>query len=76
MAKDELIELEGEVTAMNHSIYTVKVSLPGKDEGVDVSCKLSGKLRMNYIRVLVGDKVKVQVSPYDMTKGIISWRYK
>ncbi len=46
------------------------------DNGMNILCTLSGKLRMNYIKIMVGDKVKVEMSVYDMTKGRISYRYK
>ena len=72
MAKDEAIELEG----------TVVESLPNTTFKVDIGnghtilAHISGKLRMNYIRILPGDKVTVQMSPYDLTRGRITWRSK
>ena len=72
MAKDDLIETEG----------TVVESLPNTSFKVDIGnghtvlAHISGKLRMNYIRILPGDKVTVQLSPYDLTKGRITWRSK
>ena len=72
MAKDEVIELEGKVVeAMPNA--TFKVKLPN---GHVVMAHISGKLRMNYIRILPGDKVTVEVSVYDLTKGRITWRAK
>ena len=79
MAKSDLIELEGVVTAHNRSIYTVRVETTGKDGDTiihDINCHLTGKLRMNYIRVLVDDKVRINVSPYDLTTGTIIYRYR
>ena len=70
MAKDDVIELEG----------TVVESLPNTTFRVDIGnghiilAHISGKLRMNFIRILPGDKVTVQMSPYDLTRGRITWR--
>ena len=72
MAKDDVIELEG----------TVVESLPNTTFRVDIGnghislAHISGKLRMNFIRILPGDKVTVQMSPYDLTRGRITWRSK
>ena len=72
MAKDDVIELEG----------TVVESLPNTTFRVDIGnghiilAHISGKLRMNFIRILPGDKVTVQMSPYDLTRGRITYRYK
>ena len=72
MAKDDVIELEG----------TVVESLPNTMVQVDIGnghiilAHISGKLRMNFIRILPGDKVTVQMSPYDLTRGRITWRSK
>ena len=72
MAKDDVIELEG----------TVVESLPNTTFRVDIGNghiileHISGKLRMNFIRILPGDKVTVQMSPYDLTRGRITWRSK
>ena len=68
MAKDDVIELEG----------TVVESLPNTMFMVDIGQghTISGKLRMNFIRILPGDKVTVQMSPYDLTRGRITWRSK
>lgn len=72
MAKDEVIELEGKVLeALPNAAF--KVELPN---GHVILAHISGKLRMNYIRILVGDKVTVEMSPYDLTKGRITWRSK
>ena len=72
MAKDDVIELEG----------TVVESLPNTTFRVDIGnghvilAHISGTLRMNFIRILPGDKVTVQMSPYDLTRGRITWRSK
>ena len=72
MAKDDVIELEG----------TVVESLPNTTFRVDIGnghiilAHISGKLRMNFIRILPGDKVTVQMSPYDLTRGRTTWRSK
>ncbi len=72
MAKDDVIELEG----------TVVESLPNTSFRVDIGnghtilAHISGKIRMNFIRILPGDKVTVQMSPYDLTRGRITWRSK
>ena len=72
MAKDDVIELEG----------TVVESLPNTTFRVDIGnghiilAHISGKLLMTFIRILPGDKVTVQMSPYDLTRGRITWRSK
>ena len=72
MAKDDVIELEG----------TVVESLPNTTFRVDIGnghvilAHISGKLRMNFIKILPGDKVTVEMSPYDLTRGRITWRSK
>ena len=72
MAKDDVIEFEGTVVeALPHA--TFKVQLPN---GHIVNAHISGKLRMNYIRILPGDKVTIEVSVYDLNKGRITWRAK
>ena len=72
MAKEDVIEIEGTVvdTLPNAQF---KVELPN---GHQILAHISGKLRMNYIRILPGDKVTVEMSPYDLTKGRITWRSK
>lgn len=70
MAKDDVIELEGEVLEALPNA-TFKVVLPN---GHTILAHLAGKLRMNKIKILPGDKVMVELSPYDLTKGRISWR--
>lgn len=76
MSRSEHIELEGDVVALSHGIYTVAVKIDGKDEPFHVSCTLSGKLRQNFIRVLLNDHVTIEVSPYDLTNGKITYRSK
>lgn len=72
MSKEDMIELEGTVTeAMPNAMF--KVEIPG---GHTILAHISGKLRMNFIRILPGDKVTVEMSPYDLTKGRITWRSK
>jgi len=69
----DLLEFEGTVLkAQGNGIFLVKL-----DAGsVEISCHLSGKIKKNTIRILEGDRVKVSVSPYDLTKGIITFRTK
>lgn len=75
MANNEMLELEGIVRdAFPGMQFKVEVEVGGKKH--DVMCTLSGKLKMNFIRVLVGDKVTIQMSPYDLTRGRITWRSK
>ncbi len=72
MAKDDVIEFEGTVTeALPNAMF--KVELPN---GHTVLAHISGKLRMNFIKILPGDKVKIEISPYDLTQGRITWRDK
>ena len=72
LAKDDVIEVEGVVTeALPNANFKVKL-----ENGHEVLAHISGKLRMNYIKILPGDKVKVELSPYDLTRGRITWRAK
>lgn len=72
MAKEDVIEVEGTVVeALPGTIFKVELT-----NGHVIQAHISGKLRMNYIRILVGDKVTVEMSPYDLTKGRIIWRTK
>ncbi|MFR1324465.1 MULTISPECIES: translation initiation factor IF-1 [Ezakiella] len=72
MSKKDTIEVEGVVVdALPNAIFKVKL-----DNGYEIIGHLSGKLRMNNIRVLPGDKVTMELSPYDLTKGRITWRNK
>ena len=72
MAKEDLMELEGKVVETLPNT-TFKVEL---ENGHQILATISGKLRMNYIKILTGDKVKVQMSPYDLNRGRITWRAK
>jgi translation initiation factor IF-1 len=72
MAKEEVIELQGEVTLVMPDTR-FKVTL---ENGVEVIAYLSGKMRKHRIRILAGDRVTVEVSPYDITKARISFRHK
>ncbi len=72
MSKSDMIELEGTVVeAMPNAMFKVEVQ-----GGHQILAHISGKLRMNYIRILPGDKVTVEMSPYDLSKGRITWRSK
>ena len=72
MSKEDMIELEGTVVeAMPNAMF--KVEIQG---GHQILAHISGKLRMNFIRILPGDKVRIEMSPYDLTKGRIVFRYK
>ena len=72
MSKDEEIELEGTVVeALPNTMFKVDIG-----NGHVILAHISGKLRMNFIRILPGDKVTVQMSPYDLTRGRITWRSK
>ena len=72
MAKDDMIELEGVVTeSLPNTTFNVDIG-----NGHIILAHISGKLRMNFIRILPGDKVTVQMSPYDLTRGRITWRSK
>ena len=72
MSKADVIELEGTVVeALPNAMFNVELQ-----NGHVVMCTISGKLRLNYIRILPGDRVMVEMSPYDLTRGRITWRYK
>jgi len=72
MAKKDCIEVMGTVTeAQPNAMFVVKL-----ENGFEVLTTISGKIRMNFIRILPGDKVKVELSPYDLTRGRITWRDK
>ena len=72
MAKEDVIEVEGVVVETLPNT-TFKVEL---ENGHQILGHISGKLRMNFIKILPGDKVKVELSPYDLTRGRITWRAK
>ena len=72
MSKQDMIEVEGTVVeALPNATFKVEL-----ENGRQIVATISGKLRMNYIRILPGDKVKVELSPYDLTRGRIIWRDK
>ena len=72
MSKEDVIEVEGTVIeALPNTNFKVEL-----ENGYQILAHISGKLRMNYIKILPGDKVKVELSPYDSTKGRITWRAK
>ncbi|MFA6309780.1 MAG: translation initiation factor IF-1 [Clostridia bacterium] len=72
MSKEDVIEVEGTVLeALPNAMFQVSI-----DNGHKVLAHVSGKLRMNFIRILPGDKVTIELSPYDLTRGRITWRAK
>ncbi len=72
MAKEDLIEVEGKVVeTLPNTTFRVELQ-----NGHQILATISGKLRMNYIKILTGDKVKVEMSPYDLNRGRITWRAK
>ena len=72
MAKEDAIEVEGTIVEpLPNAMFQVEL-----DNGHKVLAHISGKMRMHYIKILPGDKVKVEMTPYDLTKGRISFRYK
>lgn len=72
MSKEDILEVEGVVTdALPNATFEVELQ-----NGHKILAHISGKLRMNYIRIVPGDKVKVEMSPYDLSKGRITWRAK
>ena len=72
MAKQNVIEQDGTVVdVLPNTMFRVEL-----ESGLILLCNISGKMRMNNIRIILGDKVKVEISPYDLTKGRISYRYK
>ena len=72
MPKQAAIELDGVILeALSNAMFKVEL-----ENGHVIAAHISGKMRMHYIKILPGDKVKVEMSPYDLTKGRISFRYK
>lgn len=72
MSKEDIIEVEGLVTdSMPNAMFKVKL-----ENGHEIIAHISGKLRQHYIKILPGDKVTVELSPYDLTRGRITWRGK
>ena len=72
MAKKDVIETEGVVIdAQPNAMFKIKI-----ETGHEILAHISDKIRTNYIKILPGDKVKVEISPYDLTRGRITWREK
>ena len=72
MAKDDVMELEGTVVeTLPNAMFKVEL-----ENGHQILAHISGKLRMNFNKILPGDKVKLEMSPYDLTRGRITWRSK
>lgn len=72
MSKEDVIEVEGIVSdALPNAIFKVKL-----ENGHEVIAHISGKLRQNYIKILPGDRVTLELSPYDLSRGRITWRAK
>nr|DAR14058.1 MAG TPA: translation initiation factor IF-1 [Caudoviricetes sp.] len=79
MSKADLLELEGVVEELypgSKFLVTINQEEGKESPKHQVVCTLSGKLRKNHIKVILGDRVTINVSPYDLTKGIIAWRHK
>ena len=71
-SKDDVIEVEGSVVeSLPNAMFRVKL-----DNGHEVLCHISGKMRMHYIRILPGDRVRISMSPYDLERGRITYRYR
>ncbi|MCQ2052036.1 MAG: translation initiation factor IF-1 [Bacteroidaceae bacterium] len=72
MSKQSAIEQDGTIVeALSNAMFRIKL-----ENGHEITGHISGKMRMHYIRILPGDKVRVEMSPYDLTKGRIVFRYK
>lgn len=72
MSKEDVIEVSGKIIeALPNATFQVEL-----ENGHKILAHVSGKLRMNFIRILPGDKVTIEMSPYDLTKGRITWRAK
>ena len=72
MSKDDVIEMEGKVVeALPNAMFSVELS-----NGYRIMAHISGKMRMHFIRIYPGDKVTIELSPYDLTRGRITWRSK
>ncbi|MEZ5001940.1 MAG: translation initiation factor IF-1 [Chitinophagales bacterium] len=72
MAKQELLKLDGTITeALSNAMFRVKL-----ENEHEIVATISGKMRMHYIKILPGDKVSVEMSPYDLSRGRITFRYK
>ena len=76
MARNDKIEIEGTVTkVIPGAKFQVEIELENGQKK-EIICTISGRLRQNYIKVINGDKVTVEISPYDLSRGIITWRNK
>ncbi|MEX2028686.1 MAG: translation initiation factor IF-1 [Candidatus Curtissbacteria bacterium] len=79
MSKPGVIEVDGEVSeALPNTMFRVRVAggqIPSVEEEKVLLCHLSGKMRIHYVRILPGDRVKVEMTPYDLAKGRITYRY-
>ncbi len=72
MAKTDVIEVEGTIVdALPNAMFNVRL-----ENGVEILAHVSGKIRMNFIRILPGDRVTVEISPYDLKRGRITFRFK
>lgn len=72
MAKEDMIEIEGTVLeTLPNAMFKVQL-----ENGHEILAHVSGKIRMNYIRILPGDKVTIEMSPYDLSRGRITYRFK
>lgn len=72
MGKQDLIKIDGTIIeALSNAMFRVKL-----ENGHEIISTISGKMRMNYIKILPGDKVSVEMSPYDLNRGRITFRYK
>lgn len=71
MAKQPVIEQDGTVETLGNAMFRVEL-----ENGHIITAHISGKMRMHYIKILSGDRVKIVMSPYDLTKGRITFRYK
>jgi translation initiation factor IF-1 len=72
LAKEEAIEIDGVILeALPNASFRVKL-----ENNLEILAHISGKMRMNFIKILPGDRVRVEVSPYDLSKGRINYRYK
>mgnify|MGYP001056636824 CR=1 FL=1 len=72
MAKEDHIEMDGEIiNTLPNTMFRVQL-----ENGHVLTAHISGKIRKNYIRILTGDKVRVEITPYDLSKGRITYRYR
>lgn len=77
MPKGNKIEVDGVVIEiLPGAQFTIRITDPNYPENFVIRGYISGKMRMNYIRIIAGDRVKVELEPYDITKGRITYRYK